>query len=288
MELPLKTNCSAYLLQFHSRLANNTVMDTIGPSAEFVGFGVVAAVFGLFALIEFVSPRRTPLRGRRWVTNLLLFGIDTLLVRLAVPLLMVGTAALAAERGWGLFNWVPLPPWAGVIAAIVALDLALYLQHWATHRVPLLWRLHKVHHADPSFDVTTAARFHPLEIGFSMLFKMAVVAMLGLPVLGVFLFEVVFNIATLFTHANFSLPGGVERPFRSVLVTPDMHRIHHSSFRRETDSNYGTLLSGWDRLFGTYVGDAARGQDGIEIGLQAYQDERPHRLGWSLLLPFRD
>ena len=263
-------------------------MDSIGPYAEFAGLGVVAGVFAFFALIEFISPMRAAVRGGRWVTNLLLFAIDTILVRLAVPLLMVGTAALAHERGWGLLNLISLPAWAGILAAIVALDLALYLQHWATHRVPLLWRLHKVHHSDPSFDVTTAARFHPLEIGLSMLFKMAVVAALGLPVLGVFLFEVIFNIATLFTHANFALPKGVERPFRSVLVTPDMHRIHHSSFRRETDSNYGTLLSGWDRLFGTYVGDAEKGQGGIEIGLEAYQDKRPHRLGWSLLLPFRD
>ena len=259
----------------------------LSDGAELAGFGIVAAVFAVFALIEVARPARAAPRGKRWVTNILLFAIDTAAVRLIVPLLMVGAAALAAERGIGLLNQIDLPAWAAVAAAIVALDLALYLQHWATHRVPLLWRLHKVHHSDPAFDVTTAARFHPLEIGLSMVFKMAVVVALGLPVLGVFLFEVVFNIATLFTHANFALPRSLERPVRSVLVTPDMHRIHHSMYQRETDSNYGTLLSGWDRLFGTYTSRAKGGQDGITIGLEPYQDERPHRLGWSLLLPFR-
>ena len=262
-------------------------MYTIDPHAEFAGFGIVAAVFGIFALIEFVAPMRAPIRGKRWITNVLLFAIDTLVVRLGVPLLMVGTAAVVAERGWGLLHVIQLPSWAGILFAIVALDLALYFQHWATHRVPALWRLHKVHHSDPAFDVTTAARFHPIEIGLSMLFKMTVVAALGLTVLGVFLFEVVFNVATLFTHANFSLPRSLERPVRSVLVTPDMHRIHHSSIRRETNSNYGTLLSGWDRAFRTYVGEAKKGQGAIQIGLEPYQDERPHRLGWSLLLPFK-
>jgi sterol desaturase/sphingolipid hydroxylase (fatty acid hydroxylase superfamily) len=171
-----------------------------------------------------------------------------------------------------------------VIFAVVSLDLALYFQHWATHRVPLLWRLHKVHHSDPAFDVTTAARFHPIEIIASMLFKMAVVIALGLPVWGVFAFELVFNLATLFTHSNFALPKGIERPVRALVVTPDMHRIHHSAVQRETDSNYGTLLSGWDRLFGTYT---ERAEGNLTIGLGEYQDTRPYRLGWSLLLPFR-
>ena len=250
--------------------------------------GAMVGVFALFALIELLAPARRTVRGHRWVTNLALFAIDTLAVRLFVPLLMVGAAGLAAERGWGLLNLVEVPQWAGVALALLAMDLALYTQHWATHRVPLLWRLHKVHHSDPQFDVTTAARFHPLEIIVSMLFKMAVVVALGLPVLGVFLFEAVFNLATLFTHANFALPRRIERPVRALLVTPDMHRIHHSSLGRETDSNYGTLLSWWDRLFGTYTASATNGQEGIEIGLEPYQDDRPHSLGWSLLLPFRN
>ena len=261
-----------------------TRVEAIDPQAELAAFAAMAGVFMLFAGIELLSPARRVTRGKRWVTNLALFAIDTLAVRLLVPLLMVGAAAWAADRDWGLLNSLDLPQWLGVALAILALDLALYLQHWATHRVPLLWRLHKVHHSDPGFDVTTAARFHPVEIVLSMLYKMAIVVALGLPVWGVFLFEVIFNLATLFTHANFALPARLEKPVRAMLVTPDMHRIHHSAIRRETDSNYGTLLSGWDRLFGTYT-SAAEGR--ITIGLGEYQDTRPHRLGWSLLLPFR-
>ena len=263
-------------------------MDGVSPQAEWLALGAMAAVFALFAAIELARPAREAPKGERWVTNLALFGIDTLAVRLLVPLLMVGAAALAAERGWGLLNQFALPAWAGILLAILALDLALYFQHWATHRVPLLWRLHKVHHSDPAFDVTTAARFHPFEIVLSMGYKMAVVVALGLPVLGVFLFELVFNIATLFTHANFALPRAIERPVRTLLVTPDMHRIHHSALERETNSNYGTLLSWWDRIFQTYVGEAKDGQKGLTIGLERYQDRRPHGLGWSLFFPFKD
>ena len=259
-------------------------MDTVGTRWEVGAFGAMALVFALFALVEWLRPAREAPRGKRWVTNLALVALDTLAVRLIVPLLMVGAAALAAERGWGLLNQIELPAWVGVGVAIVALDLALYIQHWATHRVPLLWRLHKVHHSDPAFDVTTAARFHPIEIIASMIFKMAVVVALGLPVWGVFAFELVFNLATLFTHANFALPRALERPVRALLVTPDMHRIHHSAVQRETDSNYGTLLSGWDRLFGTYTRET---EGWLTIGLEEYQDTRPHQLGWSLLLPFR-
>ena len=258
-------------------------MDVLAPQAQWLALGAMAAVFTLFALIEAVAPARMAPRGGRWVTNLALFAIASAAVRLLVPLLMVGAAVLAQERGWGLLNALSLPGWAEILLALVALDLALYVQHWATHRVPVLWRLHKVHHSDPAFDVTTAARFHPLEILLSMGYKMAVVASLGLPVLGVFLFELVFNLATLFTHANFALPDRWERRVRRLLVTPGMHRIHHSARPRETDSNYGTLLSGWDRLFGTYT-EAAQGR--LTIGLEEYQDRRPFRLGWSLLLPF--
>ena len=259
-------------------------MEPIGTQEQLGAFAAMALVFATFAAIEFVRPARSAPRGRRWFTNLALFAIDTLALRLLVPLLMVGAAALAAERGWGLFNLYALPSWLGVVVAVLALDLALYFQHWATHRVPLLWRLHKVHHSDPAFDVTTAARFHPIEIVLSMLYKMTVVVALGLPVWGVFLFEVIFNLATLFTHANFALSARAEKPVRAVFVTPDMHRIHHSAIERETNSNYGTLLSGWDRLFGTYTKDL---EGRLTIGLEEYQDTRPHALGWSLLLPFR-
>lgn len=259
----------------------------IGLQAEILGLAAMVVVFALFAAIELISPARPSVRGRRWLTNLAMFAIDTLAVRLLVPLLMVGSAGFAAERGWGLLNVTALPGWLEFMLAIIALDLSLYFQHWATHRVPLLWRLHKVHHSDPTFDVTTAARFHPVEMIASMGWKMAVVVAFGLPVTAVFAFVVVFNLATLFTHANFALPNWLERPVRTMFVTPDMHRIHHSSIRCETDSNYGTLFSTWDRLFSTYTSQAKEGPEGIKIGLEEFQDDRPHRLGWSLLLPFR-
>lgn len=264
-------------------------MDPQSPDMQLIGLGLMALVFVALAALETLVPQRRLRHGRtrRWVTNLGLFGLDTLLVRVAVPLLMVGTAHLAEARGWGLFNQLSLPFWLELLSTLAALDLALFFQHWATHRVPLLWRLHQVHHADPDFDVTTAARFHPIEIGLSMLYKMAVVALLGPAALAVFVFEVVFNAATLFVHANLSLPPALERLARRVIVTPDMHRIHHSTCQRETNSNYGTMLSGWDRLFATYRASADAGQDGLTIGLSEYQDQRPLALGWSLLLPFR-
>lgn len=264
-------------------------MDPQSPTLQLIGFAAMALVFAALAALELVAPRRRLRHGRasRWGTNLGLFALDTALVRMAVPLLMVGTAQLAEARGWGLFNQFSLPFWLELVLTLLVFDLALFFQHWATHRVPLLWRLHKVHHADPDFDVTTAARFHPVEIGLSMLYKMAVVALLGPSALAVFVFEVAFNAATLFVHANLSLPSRLDRLARLIVVTPDMHRIHHSTIASETNSNYGTMLAGWDRLFASYRASAEAGQDGLTIGLAEYQDERPLRLGWSLLLPFR-
>ncbi|MBU1254461.1 MAG: sterol desaturase family protein [Alphaproteobacteria bacterium] len=264
-------------------------MDPQSPLLTLIALAATALVFVALAVVELAAPRRRlrHRRSRRWITNLGLFALDTALVRLAVPLLMIGTAQLAEVRGWGLFNQLALPFWLELLLVLALLDLALFLQHWATHRVPLLWRLHQVHHADPDFDVTTAARFHPLEIALSMLYKMAVVAALGPAALAVFVFEVVFVAATVFVHANLSLPPALDRSARSAIVTPDMHRIHHSTLQRETNSNFGTMLSGWDRLFGTYRDRAQAGQDGLTIGLAEYQDRRPLGLWWSLVLPFR-
>ncbi|MDP4540227.1 sterol desaturase family protein [Qipengyuania sp. DY56-A-20] len=264
-------------------------MDPQSPLLALIALAATALVFVALAAVELAVPRRRLRHGRsrRWITNLGLFALDTALVRLAVPLLMIGTAQLAEVRGWGLFNQFALPFWLELLLVLALLDLALFLQHWATHRVPLLWRLHQVHHADPDFDVTTAARFHPLEIALSMLYKMAVVAALGPAALAVFVFEVVFVAATVFVHANLSLPPALDRSARSAIVTPDMHRIHHSTLQRETNSNFGTMLSGWDRLFGTYRDRAQAGQDGLTIGLAEYQDRRPLGLWWSLVLPFR-
>lgn len=263
-------------------------MEIFGLDAPLVGLGMIAAAFALFAALEVAIPfRRFALpRRARWTTNLVLYAIDTLAVRLLLPLAMVGAALWAQDAGRGLFNVVGLPLWAEFVLAILMLDLALYIQHRATHEIPLLWRLHKVHHTDTGFDVTTAARFHPVEIVLSMAYKMVIVVLLGAPPLAVLAFEIGFAVATLFTHCNFSLAPPLERLWRSVFVTPDMHRVHHSAKMRETNSNYGTFLSGWDRLLGTYVHAPENGQDGFTIGLASYQDDRPGNLGWSLALPF--
>ncbi|VVS99906.1 Fatty acid hydroxylase [Erythrobacter sp. EC-HK427] len=254
-----------------------------------LGLAIMAAAFVLVALVELAAPVRQAVQSKpqRWLTNLALFAIDTLAVRLVLPAAMLGEALLAAERGWGLFNAVEVPAWLAFIATLLVLDFALYMQHRATHEIPLLWRLHRVHHSDRDFDVTTAARFHPVEIVLSMVWKCGVVIALGAPVLAVFVFEVGFAVATLFTHANFALPRRIDRAMQSLFVTPDMHRIHHSALERETNSNYGTTLSLWDKLLGTYRGEPEREQTRMTIGLDEWQDDRPARLGFSLLLPFQ-
>lgn len=255
---------------------------------SFAGLAIMAGAFLLFFAIESAAPlRRNVLpKWHRRFTNLALFVIDTAAVRIVIPLAMVGAAVLASQKGWGLFNMVEAPAWLVFAATLLVLDLALYVQHWATHRIPLLWRLHRVHHTDRDFDVTTAARFHPVEIVASMAYKCTVVLALGAPALAVFAFEVGFAVATLFTHANFALPAKLDRLARKLIVTPDMHRIHHSAREVETNSNYGTALSLWDRLFGTYRAMPHDPQAQMTIGLEEWQDDRPARLGFALKQPF--
>ena len=274
-------------LACETRKRHIACMDVTGQSGALIGMGAMALVFAVLAGLELVTPFRRERRKGRWLTNLALFAIDTLAVRLLLPLAMVGAALAAEHEGWGLFNLVEMPGWLAFVVTILALDLALYVQHWVTHRVPLLWRLHRVHHSDTGFDVTTASRFHPVEIVASMAYKMAVVVALGAPALAVFVFETGFALFTLWTHANLSLPGPIDRAVRRLFVTPDMHRIHHSVRTPETNSNYGTFLSGWDRLFGTYVGAARDAPGTMPIGLEEWRDGRTGKLGWSLLLPFR-
>lgn len=254
-----------------------------------IRFAVFAGVFVLMAVLEAVFPRkdRTLPRAQRWLTNGGFVVIDTLALRLVLPVLAVGMAEIAARNGWGLFNSLALPFWLEVALAFVILDLLIYVQHVATHKIPVLWRLHKVHHADRDIDATTGVRFHPVEIVLSMTYKLLCVVILGAPALAVFLFEVVLNAAALFNHANLRLPSGVDRIARRVIVTPDMHRVHHSVHRQETDSNYGFFLSVWDRMFRTYIAEPRDGHDAMTIGLSDYQDEKPARLFWSLWLPFR-
>lgn len=257
-----------------------------------IRLGIFAGLFVLFALSEALMPRRArnlPRRDR-WITNLSISVLNTLMLRLmalALPALAVGAALDAHTQGWGLFNALTLPGWAEIILAVLLLDFAIWLQHLITHKVPLLWRLHRVHHADRDMDVTTAIRFHPVEIGLSMRLKLGVVYVTGAPVLAVILFEILLNGTAMFNHANLRLPRALDRVIRTVLVTPDMHRVHHSIHRHEHDSNYGFALSIWDRLFGTYVAQPAEGHDAMTVGLR-WQDDRPAQLGWSLKLPFSD
>lgn len=249
--------------------------------------GIFVALFAAFAGWERLAPARslTVSRARRWRANLGLALVSTLVVRILVPGSAVALAVVAAQEGWGLFNRVEVPGWAAAIAAVVLLDLTVYLQHVLFHTVPLLARLHAVHHADPDFDLTTGIRFHPLEILLSALIKLAAVAAIGAPALAVLVFEVLLNGTALFNHANVALPAPLEKWVRRVLVTPDMHRIHHSVLEAERNSNYGFCLSLWDRLLGTYT-SAPRGE--LEIGLRAWRDEPTvATLPGVLAMPFR-
>jgi sterol desaturase/sphingolipid hydroxylase (fatty acid hydroxylase superfamily) len=251
------------------------------------------AVFVVMALIELAWPKRAPVasKGRRWLTNLGIAGVDGLMLRLmamlAVPVAAVAAAFYAQTHGIGLLNQLAWPEWLKVTLALLVLDLAIWAQHLVSHKVPLFWRLHQVHHADRDIDVTTAVRFHPVEIALSMLWKIVVVVPLGASPLAVFLFEVILNACAMFNHANIALPAWLDRILRSVIVTPDMHRVHHSVLWREHDSNYGFNLSLWDRLFRTYVAQPEAGHAGMTIGLDPYQSAAPTRFGWSLALPFR-
>lgn len=254
---------------------------------------VFAGVFVVLAVIEVLRPRRK-LRAeklRRWTTNLTIIVLDSLLVRamaaLAVPLVATAAAYYAAEHQIGLLNILDWPVWLEVAIAIVVLDFAIWFQHLVAHKVPLLWRLHQVHHADPDIDVTTAIRFHPVEIGASMLWKIICVLALGASVGAVVLFEILLNACAMFSHANIRLPLALDRVLRLVIVTPDMHRVHHSVARHEHDSNYGFNFSIWDRLFGTYRAQPEKGHDAMMIGLEPYQSDEPLRVSWSLLIPFR-
>lgn len=266
----------------------------LGPNDTAVRLGVFAGIFLLMALVELALPKRTLMvsKGRRWLTNVGISVVASVLLRLmaalAVPVAAVAAAFYAQENGIGLLNNVAWPEWVKIVLALVALDLAIWAQHLASHKIPILWRLHKVHHADRDIDVTTAVRFHPVEIALSMLWKIVVVVPLGASPLAVFLFEVILNGCAMFNHANIDLPGWLDRVIRIFVVTPDMHRVHHSVQRREHNSNYGFNLSVWDRLFRTYTAQPEGGHQGMTIGLTPYQSEEPTRFGWSLWLPFRD
>jgi sterol desaturase/sphingolipid hydroxylase (fatty acid hydroxylase superfamily) len=254
----------------------------------FIRFGCFAIVLVLTASAELVLPRRRLAcrRPLRWISNFGMAALNVLIVRALLPIGAVGIAFAAEKNGWGLLNVLTLPTWLAIVLAVVALDFIIYLQHVMFHAVPLFWRLHMVHHADHDFDISTGLRFHPLEALLSMGIKSAAVVLLGAPAAAVLLFEVVLNASSLFSHANARLPLWLDRAVRCVLVTPDMHRIHHSTDAEETNSNFGFNFAWWDFLLGTYRAQPRRSHDVMSIGLTQFPDERVQRLPEMLLLPF--
>lgn len=256
------------------------------PTIRLVVFlGVLAAM----ALWEVGAPRRRRDIPRvvRWTNNLALVVLNTAILRLTFPILAVGLAVMAEERGWGLFNNIDVPVWVAMVVSMLILDLAIYLQHVMFHAVPGLWRLHRMHHTDLDFDATTGLRFHPVEILVSMGIKLAVVAALGPPAVAVLLFEVVLNATALFNHANIDVPRPVDRILRWIVVTPDMHRVHHSVDPRETNSNFGFNLPWWDWLLGTYVAQPVNGHKDMEIGIEQFRTRRELWLDRMLFQPLR-
>ena len=252
---------------------------------------IFIAVFGLIVIYEAVAPRRRRMISRRlrWPNNLTIPLLNTLLVRTLLPATAVGMATRAGERGWGLFHAVaPLPAWLVIVTAVALLDLAIYLQHVLFHAVPLLWRLHRMHHADLDVDVTTGARFHPIEIVLSMILKFGAIVALGAPPLAVLVFEVLLSAGSLFNHANLGLSPRADGVLRWLVVTPDMHRVHHSVEPMETNSNFGFTLPWWDRLCGTYRAQPAAGHEGMILGLAQFRTPNDLRLDRLLLQPFLD
>lgn len=250
------------------------------------------AAFGLVGLLLWGLQRRFALRGdgradRRLLRNLGLVLIDSLLLRLAFPLLAVALAVSVEARGGGLFGWLAWPAWLEFLLALLLLDLAIYWQHRLFHRIPLFWRLHRVHHSDLHFDVSTGVRFHPLEIAASMGIKLVLVALLGPAALAVLVFELLLSLGSLFTHSDFALPERLDRRLRRLLVTPSMHRIHHSTWQPETDSNYGFHLSIWDRLFRSYRATPRAPEQSMPIGLEQFRDPAEQTLWQLLLQPLR-
>jgi sterol desaturase/sphingolipid hydroxylase (fatty acid hydroxylase superfamily) len=265
------------------------VLDWFLAHESGVRLGAFLGLFAVMAIWEVARPRRRLLlpKARRWLSNLSLVAVNSLLLRLVFPAAAVGIAAAAAARGWGLFAQLSLPLWAEILLSVVLLDLVVYLQHRAFHAVPVFWRLHRVHHADRDFDLTTGTRFHPVEMLLSMCIKGGAVVLLGAPAVAVMLFELILNLMAVFNHGNVTLPTKVDAVVRRLLVTPDMHRVHHSTLPDEHNSNYGFNLSLWDRLLRTYRAQPSLGQEGMSIGLPSQGPPDLQTLPWMLLMPFR-
>ena len=253
-----------------------------------IRLGVFVLILLLMLTAEAIWPRRKRSQDVlvRWPGNFGAAMLGTVLIRLLLPASAMGVALVTQESGLGLLNLIEIPVAVTIFCAIVLMDLAIYVQHRVFHTVPALWRLHRMHHTDLDVDASTGLRFHPFELLLSMLIKLAVIVVIGAPALAVLIFEVLLNASSLFNHSNLSLHTDVDRLLRRFIVTPDMHRVHHSVIKRETNSNYGFFLPWWDRLFGTYIAQPERGHQNMDIGLDDYRDSKNARLDRMLVNPF--
>jgi len=260
----------------------------IVTNQEMVRFGIFIFIFFVFAILEVLAPRLRLATSKvsRWSSNLGITLLNSFLVHSVMILSPVAIALLTREKSWGILNFIPLPSWIEVILAVLFLDFIIYLQHIAFHFYPPLWKLHLVHHTDIDFDVTTALRFHPLEIFISLGIKMVAITLIGAPVLAVLIFEIVLNSTAMFNHSNLYLPKSLDQFLRLFLVTPDMHRVHHSILKEETNSNYGFNVPWWDRIFQTYRDQPKKRHEGITIGLEGFRNPRQLHLFRLLILPF--
>jgi sterol desaturase/sphingolipid hydroxylase (fatty acid hydroxylase superfamily) len=264
--------------------------EALFANEPWIRLGAFFGALAVLALWEVLAPRRRQSvpRSGRWPANLGIVLLDTALIRLLLPLAAVGAAAFAEEHGFGVLRILDAPLWLAIALSILLLDLAVYFQHVLLHAMPLLWRVHRMHHADLEVDVTTGLRFHPLEILLSMAIKLAVVLTLGAPMVAVLVFEVVLNATSMFNHSNIRLPASADALQRQILVTPDMHRVHHSMLPQETNSNFGFSVPWWDRLFGTYRAQPADGHEHMTLGIAQFRDPSELRLGRMLVQPFRN
>ena len=253
-----------------------------------IRLGCFVGIFLVLALAELAAPRRrlSTSKSARWFANIGIVIINTAVVRLLFPLAAVGVAVIAAQKNWGIFNNISIPYWAAVVLSVLILDFVIYLQHVLFHAIPIFWRLHMMHHADLDFDLTTGSRFHPIEIILSMVIKIAAVALIGAPAVAVIIFEVLLNATSMFNHGNVFIPLGIDRVWRLIMVTPDMHRVHHSVFPFETNSNFGFNFPWWDRLMGTYRDQPRSGHEEMTIGLNQFRDPSKLTLAGILALPF--
>lgn len=268
-------------------------MTIFGFSEPTIRLTVFLTVLIAMAIYELVHPRlerdemRGALKSKRWVTNLSMVILSSVCLRVIFPAAAVGAALWLEDKNFGLFNLLNIPWFIAGILSFFILDFIVWLEHVVSHKWPILWRIHRMHHADNGFDVTTALRFHPLEIVLSMAWKILVIALIGAPAMAVLVFEIVLNGMAMFNHSNIKIPLSIDRFIRPVFVTPDMHRVHHSSEHQETDSNYGFNFSFWDRLFATYTAQPKLGHEGMEIGLKEFRGPKSSNLIWTLLLPFK-